>query len=288
MAIAQCPASCGELIQGWILGSEKLVSCPVDWYSTVEVTTGAPLANELPLSRAMVKQLLSHWQYPADLSRDIRIERHSTIPVAKGMASSTADIAATALATAHYLGHELSEEALAALCVSLEPTDSTIFRSLSLFDHNKGTTRIACHPQPELDLLVLESPLTLRTEDYHRMERNTLLQKQVTALETAWEKIQQACEQSNPRLIGEGATLSAQASQNILPKPEFKALLSLVEKCDLYGINVAHSGSVVGLLLDRNKHDVDRVKGLLTESRLNQHWPVHHLLKMVEGGATLQ
>ncbi|HAD0256910.1 GHMP kinase, partial [Salmonella enterica subsp. enterica serovar Anatum] len=34
MAVAQCPASCGELIQGWILGSEKLVSCPVDWYST--------------------------------------------------------------------------------------------------------------------------------------------------------------------------------------------------------------------------------------------------------------
>lgn len=288
MTIAKCPASCGELIQGWILGSEKLVSCPVDWYSTVEVTTGAPLANELPLSRAMVKQLLSHWHYPADLSREIRIERHSTIPVAKGMASSTADIAATALATAHYLGHELGEEALAALCVSLEPTDSTIFRSLSLFDHNKGTTRIACNPQPELDLLVLESPLTLRTADYHRMERNTLLQRHVTALETAWEKIQQACEQNNPRLMGEGATLSAQASQNILPKPEFKALLSLVEKCDLYGINVAHSGSVVGLLLDRNKHDVDLVKGLLMETRLNQHWPVHHLLKMVEGGATLQ
>lgn len=38
VAVAQCPASCGELIQGWILGSEKLVSCPVDWYSTVAVT----------------------------------------------------------------------------------------------------------------------------------------------------------------------------------------------------------------------------------------------------------
>ncbi|TQS52516.1 GHMP kinase, partial [Salmonella enterica subsp. enterica serovar Typhimurium] len=37
VAVAQCPASCGELIQGWILGSEKLVSCPVDWYSTVAV-----------------------------------------------------------------------------------------------------------------------------------------------------------------------------------------------------------------------------------------------------------
>ncbi|MCQ7723631.1 GHMP kinase, partial [Salmonella enterica] len=45
MAVAQCPASCGELIQGWILGSEKLVSCPVDWYSTVAVTAAPPLVN---------------------------------------------------------------------------------------------------------------------------------------------------------------------------------------------------------------------------------------------------
>lgn len=285
MAVAQCPASCGELIQGWILGSEKLVSCPVDWYSTIEVTTGAPSSGELSLSRAMVKRLLSHWQYPRELSQEIRIERHSTIPVAKGMASSTADIAATAIATARHLGHELSEDTLATLCISLEPTDSTVFRHLTLFDHNDGATRITCDRQPALDLLVLESPLTLRTEDYHRMERKTLLKAHAPVLDTAWEKIQQACAQNNPALMGEGATLSAMASQNILPKPEFNALLGLVETCDLYGINVAHSGSVVGLMLDREKHDVEHVQWLLTQKQLTRHWPDQHLLKMVEGGA---
>ncbi|ECY5877591.1 L-threonine kinase PduX, partial [Salmonella enterica subsp. enterica serovar Enteritidis] len=72
MAVAQCPASCGELIQGWILGSEKLVSCPVDWYSTVAVTAAPPLVNERPLSRAMVERVLAHWQYPAHWSNEIR------------------------------------------------------------------------------------------------------------------------------------------------------------------------------------------------------------------------
>ena len=156
MAVAQCPASCGELIQGWILGSEKLVSCPVEWYSTVEVTSGSPLTDERPLSRAMVERLLLHWQYPAHMSQDIRIDVQSTIPVAKGMASSTADIAATAIATAQYLGHQLDESTLAQLCVSLEPTDSTVFRQLTLFDHNDASTQIACESQPQLDLLVLE------------------------------------------------------------------------------------------------------------------------------------
>ncbi|MBA7845488.1 L-threonine kinase [Klebsiella sp. RHBSTW-00484] len=284
MAVAQCPASCGELIQGWILGSEKLVSCPVDWYSTVEVDYGSPRADERPLSRAMVDRLLNYWRYPADLSKEIRIDIFSTIPVAKGMASSTADIAATAVATAHHLGHPLDETTLAQLCVSLEPTDSTLFRQLTLFDHNTAETQIACHSQPQLDLLVLESPATLLTTDYHRLPRLEKLHAHSAALQQAWEKIQQACQTDDPRCMGEAATLSAIASQHLLPKPGFNALLALVEECDLYGLNVAHSGSVVGLMLDRERHDIEYLQRRLVETRLSEYWPEQHLLRMVQGG----
>lgn len=288
MAVAQCPASCGELIQGWILGSEKLVSCPVDWYSTVEVSSGSPLADERSLSRAMVDRVLAHFDYPAHWSQEIRVDVHSTIPVAKGMASSTADIAATALATAHHLGHTLNEPTLAQLCVSLEPTDSTVFRQLTLFDHNDASTQIACEAQPRLDLLVLESPVTLRTSDYHRIPRLDRLHAGAAALQQAWEKVQEACVTQNPRRMGEAATLSAIASQMLLPKPDFNALLSLVEECDLYGVNVAHSGSVVGLMLDRERHDVDYIQWTLAERKLTSHWPEQHLLRMVNGGVELQ
>lgn len=288
MAVAQCPASCGELIQGWILGSEKLVSCPVDWYSTVEVSSGSPLADERSLSRAMVDRVLAHFDYPARWSQEIRVDVHSTIPVAKGMASSTADIAATALATAHHLGHTLNESTLAQLCVSLEPTDSTVFRQLTLFDHNDASTQIACEAQPRLDLLVLESPVTLRTSDYHRIPRLDRLHAGAAALQQAWEKVQEACVTQNPRRMGEAATLSAIASQMLLPKPDFNALLSLVEECDLYGVNVAHSGSVVGLMLDRERHDVDYIQWTLAERKLTSHWPEQHLLRMVNGGVELQ
>lgn len=288
MAVAQCPASCGELIQGWILGSEKLVSCPVDWYSTVEVDYGSPRTDERPLSRAMVDRLLNYWRYPADLSKEIRIDICSTIPVAKGMASSTADIAATAVATAHHLGHPLDETTLAQLCVSLEPTDSTLFRQLTLFDHNTAETQIACHSQPQLDLLVLESPATLLTTDYHRLPRLEKLLAHSAALQQAWEKIQQACQTDDPRCMGEAATLSAIASQHLLPKPGFDTLLALVEECDLYGLNVAHSGSVVGLMLDRERHDIEYLQRRLVETRLSEYWPEQHLLRMVQGGVELR
>jgi L-threonine kinase len=236
----------------------------------------------------MVDLLLSYWRYPPELSKEIRIDICSTIPVAKGMASSTADIAATAVATAHHLGHPLGETDLARLCVSLEPTDSTLFHQLTLFDHNTAATQIACGSQPQLDLLVLESPTTLLTTDYHRLPRLEKLHAHSATLHHAWEKVQQACQTDDPRLMGEAATLSAIASQHLLPKPGFDALRTLVEECDLYGINVAHSGSVVGLMLDRQRHDIEYLQRWLAEARLTELWPRQHLLRMVQGGVELR
>ncbi|HBV3654235.1 TPA: GHMP kinase, partial [Klebsiella pneumoniae] len=56
----------------------------------------------------------------------------------------------------------------------------------------------------------------------------------------------------------------------------------------LYGLNVAHSGSVVGLLLDRRRHDVEFLQWRLAESDIAAHWPQQHLLAMVPGGVILQ
>lgn len=209
-------------------------------------------------------------------------------PGTKGITSSTADIAATAVATAHHLGHLLDEPTLARLCVALEPTDSTLFRQLTLFDHNTAATQIACPPPPALDLLVLESPLTLRTTDYHQLPREPGLLANASRLQLAWEKVQQACHCGSPQLLGEAATISAIASQQLLPKPGFDALLDLVESAGLYGLNVAHSGSVVGLLLDRRRHDVEFLQWRLADSDIAAHWPQQHLLAMVPGGVILQ
>ena len=284
MAVAQCPASCGELIQGWILGSEKLISCPVGLYSTVEVRAGKPADDERPLTRAMVNQLLALWEFPVEWSQQLRINLHSPIPVAKGMASSTADIAATAVATARYFDKTLTEQALAQLCVNLEPTDSTPFRQMTLFDHNQGHALTVGSEQPELDILVLESPLTLQTADYHRLDRQAALLAGAPQLAQAWQKARQACETGCARLLGEAATLSAIASQQILPKPGFQRVLDIVGRFALYGVSIAHSGSVMGLMLDRTKHDVEAVMAELERDDGNVLWPHKYVLPMVEGG----
>ncbi|MDR0805908.1 MAG: GHMP kinase [Enterobacteriaceae bacterium] len=284
MADARCPAACGELIQGWILGGEKLISCPIDWYSHVSVTEGTPQANERPLMRQMVNLILEYLGEPAELSNNLCIEFESTIPVAKGMASSTADIAATAKATAKLLGKPLNNDAIAQLCVKLEPTDSTIFDQLTLFDHQNAQTRISFLWQPEIDILLLESPLLLRTEDYHRLNREKLLLNQSDNLAKSWQQFLLAEKHQDCYQLGAAATSSAIASQTLLPKPQFQQLINLAEHSGIYGLNVAHSGSVVGLLLDRHRHDVDYLRWSLAQEPMAKHYPQLHLVKMTTGG----
>nr|WP_113867686.1 GHMP kinase [Brenneria salicis]NMN92125.1 threonine kinase [Brenneria salicis ATCC 15712 = DSM 30166]RBP61115.1 threonine kinase [Brenneria salicis ATCC 15712 = DSM 30166]RLM29811.1 GHMP kinase [Brenneria salicis ATCC 15712 = DSM 30166] len=284
MADACCPASCGELIQGWILGGEKLISCPVDWFSHVSVTEGRPDDTERPRMRRMLNHVIAHLGLPVDIGRGLRIQFDSTIPVAKGMASSTADIAATAQATARHLGVTLDESRLATLCVQLEPTDSTVFRQLTLFDHQTAATQIACGWQPALDILLLESPHTLATADYHRVDRRASLLGNADALNKAWCLFCSAVEKQDRARLGEACTLSAIASQQTLTKPAFSDLLAVVEDSGIYGLNVAHSGSVAGLLLDRHQHDVEKLIWRLQQRNVFRHYPHHYLLPLVAGG----
>jgi L-threonine kinase len=285
MAEARCPASCGELLQGLIQSSEKLISCPINWFSTVEVKTGKPdLQHERPMMRQALLSVLRWLEIPEKASRELAIRYDSTIPIAKGMASSTADIAATIMATARHFGVPLPEHSIAKLCVSLEPTDSTIFNQLTLFDHNKGSIHRQFDWVPELDVLILESPSQLTTSDYHLINRRAQLVQNETILTDAWHIFQDGMEQKDITQIGRAATLSATASQNILPKPHFQELLKIVARFSLPGLNIAHSGTVVGLLIDNALHDHEEIIRALKESEPGRYYTRFHQMKLISGG----
>ena len=202
------------------------------------------------------------------------------------MASSTADIAATAVATAHHLGHLLDEPTLARLCVALEPTDSTLFRQLTLFDHNTAATQIAC-PSAGARPVSAGEPADAAHHRLSPAAARAGLLANASRLQLAWEKY------SRPATA---ATRSCWAKQRpSAPLPASSCCLSrgltrcwTVESAGLYGLNVAHSGSVVGLLLDRRRHDVEFLQWRLADSDIAAHWPQQHLLAMVPGGVILQ
>lgn len=285
MAEAQCPASCGEMIQGLILGSEKLISCPINWFSTVEVKNGKPdQVLERPMMRQALLSALKLLGIPEKYSQELAIRYKSTIPIAKGMASSTADIAATAMATARHFGTTLSELSIAKLCVSLEPTDSTIFNKLTLFDHNKGEIHQQFDWVPDLDILILESPSQLNTADYHRMDRHSQLMQNEATVSDAWQLYQTGMMLKDVSMLGKATTLSAVASQKILPKMHFQKLLELTSEFSLTGLNVAHSGTIIGLLINKTINDPEKIIRTIKDSELRHCYSRIHQTQLMSGG----
>lgn len=76
------------------------------------------------------------------------------------------------------------------------------------------------------------------------------------------------CRQQDARPLGRVATVSARISQRHLPKPRFERALRLAEAHDACGLQVAHSGSLMGVLLDARAQDaLPRAAALAREAQ---------------------
>ena len=87
-------------------------------------------------------------------------------------------------------------------------------------------------------------------------------------------------------LVGRGATLSAMAYQAVLPKPQLPEVLSIAEACGAVGVNVAHSGTVIGLLFAQDGKHLDAVSSH-ARRRLPDLVAVHRQRLIGGGAATL-
>ena len=126
---ARVPGTSGELVQGMLDGAHFLITCPVDLYSTVRVDLYAGKGEvegpqDCPKAIQAVRLTLSYFRRE-DL--DARLYVASPIPRGKGMASSTADVAAAIGATALALGRPISPLDVGRLALSVEPSDGVMF-----------------------------------------------------------------------------------------------------------------------------------------------------------------
>ncbi|HHY93611.1 MAG TPA: hypothetical protein GX513_01180, partial [Firmicutes bacterium] len=172
---AMAPLTCGELVQGTIGGRDFLVSCPIPLYSRAQVWL-EPTRSEQPVAVTVEHSILSPAlprpiSGPGDkaaralevtlmaLGRHVRQARiHLVTPglPGKGLGTSTADVLATAAATATALGEHLGPEQLARIALAIEPSDSTMFAGLALLDHRRGTLSKRLGPPPRLGLVVAD------------------------------------------------------------------------------------------------------------------------------------
>jgi len=264
---AKAPGTCGELVEGTIDGRDFLITCPVDIWSEITVeTTGEPLQKSIfSKTQQAISLAVSKWNtQPVTFS----FSRKSDIPLGKGMGSSTADIAAAVQAVARALGQEATSEEIADLALEIEPSDALMYPGIYLFDHKKGRWREPLGDPLEIDIVVLDPGGEVDTVQFNSNKNLVQLNaKKEPLVQEAANLVKDGLAERDPEKLGRGATISAFANQEILPKPDLNTVLKWAKEVKSLGVNVAHSGTVMGILLHPQAADKDEVAEYIKKKR---------------------
>jgi L-threonine kinase len=245
------PATCGELVQGTLDGIPCLVSCPIRYYSVAQVCLRAGPGWEVPCDAPKAATALhAGLAWLGGTSGGGHLELYSRVPRGRGYGSSTADIGATLYALAQALRRSLTPAQVARLAVSVEPSDSSIFPGLALFAHRTGQVYQDLGPTPALSVLVIDPGGEVDTLAFNRIDHQATLRHLAPGHRQAFDLLRQGLKGGDWAAVGEAATLSSRMHQAILFNPLLDQALTLARQVGALGVCRAHSGSLLGLLVD--------------------------------------
>ena len=260
------PGNCGELVQGIYKNNNFQVTCPINLFSYIHLGLDGNNDKELnnfslpPKSRqALIKTLNYFGLNEKDINLKIKIS--SEIPQEKGMGSSSADIVGIILGVGFLLNKKISADEVAKLALSIEPTDGIMYEGIVLFDHLKKGLLEQIGQPPLLDVLVIDPGGCVDTLEFNQRENLVKLRlENQKDISKALELVKRGIRENNIGLIGKGATLSALCNQNIIFKKELEKIIPISQKMGAVGVNIAHSGVVLGVLLPPNYSEIENLK----------------------------
>jgi L-threonine kinase len=257
---ASVPMVCGELVYGSLDGIPCVVSCPIERFSTATIQTISMPAWGLP---ERLPRLSKAFRLALDCLPGVpkggMVTIESTLPPGRGFGSSTAEIGAALFALGKLSGTPLEPLQAARLAVQVEPTASSLFEGLAIFDHRTGSTYEDLGAAPNLAALVIDpgeevDPLVILKTN----EREALRRLAPDHLQ-AFNLLRSGLYQLDMGAIGEAATLSARLGQALLENPLLETACDLARQVHALGVCRAHIGTLLGLLLDPSETDLPAV-----------------------------
>jgi len=248
---AALPATCGELVQGTLDGVPCLVSCPITLWATAQIIVDSEPSWQIPADAPKTTQALrAALEFLGRTEQGVTLRLSSPIPRGRGYGSSTADIGATLYALGQALGQPLAPADVARLAVSVEPSDSTMFPGLTLFDHRRGSFYEHLGSAPAMNIIVLDPGGEIDTIAFNRCDHRDRLRHLADQHREAFTLLRHGLRRGDMQAIGQAATLSARAHQSILHNPLLETALSIADDVGALGVCRAHSGTILGLLVD--------------------------------------
>ena len=243
---ASVPCTCGELFQGSLDGEACLVSCPINCYSTASLTD--PQTNPSKPGRK-VRLALSFFNNQSVNPEAVCVR--NLLPAGRGFGTSTADIGAALFMA----DNQLTAEQAAQIAVRVEPSDSTFFPGLTLFAHRTGKFLRYLGAAPAASLLVVDPGGYVDTQCFNAQDWNPQLKELAAEHQIAFDMLQMGIETTDLEAIGQAASLSAHLHQSILDNPMLNCVTDIAAQIGAFGVCRAHSGTVLGILLEAGRDD---------------------------------
>lgn len=254
------PGSCGELVQGLYNGTNCLVSATINKFVTlqIDVSIGSgkiSVPKNMEKTRKAVEKTLNYFNRN---NIDVGIIKKSCLPIGRGYASSSADIFASIYGVTKLLNKSISEKKILEIAISIEPSDSTLWKNLTIQSHKEfEISRSFCF-SPLISILVFDLGNKIDTIRFNKKidakvqrENNSPFNIFINGMET-----------NNLKEIGRASTLSALANQKILYKPKLNKIIIFAKSVGAAGICVAHSGSLIGVLTESDKIKLVKEKSI--------------------------
>ena len=278
------PGSCGELVQGTADGVPFLVTCPVNLYTRLILASGerrlAGFGSKAQMALERTLDYLGVKAFPFDMTLQ------SQLPCGKGMASSSADIAAVCIGAAAALDRELAPEEIARIAAGIEPTDGVFFKGIVKINHMTGECQEHLGIFPRLRIIVLDTGGIVDTLAFHAkndLQRLSTQHEQATA--AALELLRQPC---TPERIAAAATRSALANQQRLEKKALEELVEFVLSQGALGVNAAHSGTILGVLFAPDTTAAELARQAERICRKYPHLQYLQTVELIAGGYTIE
>jgi len=189
------------------------------------------------------------------------LDIRSDIPHGIGMGSSTADVTAAIRAIAVFHGVAPTAEEIARIAIEAECASDPIMIDdrVVLFAHRDGTVLESLgRDLPPMIVVGCDADPGAGTIDTLALPPAAYSTTEIDAFGFLRAELRAAVVNGDTARLGRVATSSALINQRFLPKSTLDFLLDLCKRVGGCGIQVAHSGTVAGVIFDSRRDDIRR------------------------------
>ncbi|GAP48941.1 kinase [Streptomyces azureus] len=241
----------GELLQG-VLPDHRhfLVTLPITAGSTARfryaddaggITVDAPRKQKSAHAAALALKELGR-------PGGGRLLLTSELPEGKGLASSSADLVASVRAVADAFGVTFPAATVESLLREVEPSDGVMHDEIVAFLHREVRLHRRLGHLPRLVVVGYDEGGQVDTVTYNRHDTPVLARARAEYGQLL-DTLTAAVAAHDLRTVGRVATRSAELHVRTRPRAAFAPLRRACEEADGLGVVIAHSGTMLGVLL---------------------------------------